>query len=170
MKTFKDIRREFINNKNYMKINEEYHHGITRFEHSERVAYHVYKYAVKHNLDYVSATRGAFLHDFFLKDEVSMYKGLKVGSMHPGVASTNARINFKINELEDNMIKAHMFPLGYELPHSKEAWLLTVVDKLVATYEFITFKFTIRKAYRKISYTLGLLSVFILNIIMMDKS
>ena len=61
---------------------------------------------------------------------------------HPNIAYINALNEFKLNEKEENAIKSHMFPLGKELPKYKESWVLTGVDKGVATYEMTKFKLT----------------------------
>lgn len=37
-----------------------------------------------------------------------------------------------LSDKERNIIEAHMFPLSFILPKSREAWVLTLADKLVA--------------------------------------
>ena len=68
-KKFDTIAKEFLENDKFMRIQNENHHGITRYEHSMRVARNVYKLSKKLNLDYISATRAAIVHDFFVNEE-----------------------------------------------------------------------------------------------------
>ena len=63
---FQDISENIINDINYINLNKEDHHGINRYDHSLRVARKTYKICKKFKLNYVSATRAALLHDFFL--------------------------------------------------------------------------------------------------------
>ena len=54
-------------NREFKKLAYFSHHIYTsRYQHSINVAYYTYKMAKALKLDYVSATRGAMLHDFFL--------------------------------------------------------------------------------------------------------
>ena len=152
IRSFDDIASEMLSNKKFLKLNEESHHGITRMQHSMRVARNVYKCAVKLNLDYVSATRAAIVHDFFTNEEFGNNLGLIQGVIHPDMALENARGEFEINEKEANMIESHMFPLSTVLPKSKEAWLLTGVDKAVAIYEYASNKFSLKRISQTIKY------------------
>ena len=54
----------------FKKLKTEVHHGSNRYDHSVRVALKVYKLAKRFHLNYVSATRAALLHDFFLRSEL----------------------------------------------------------------------------------------------------
>ena len=54
---------------------------------------------------------------------------------HPKIAKQNAITYFGVNEKEQNIIESHMFPISNVAPKSKEAWLVTLSDKLVATFE-----------------------------------
>jgi len=59
---------------------------------------------------------------------------IKHAIAHPIIAFENASQYFDLNEKEENIIKAHMFPFG--LPRSKEAWIVSFVDKYIATFEY----------------------------------
>ena len=139
---FDDIAKKIINNKKFKELNNEPHHGISRYKHVMRVSVFTYKITKFLKLDYISATRGALLHDYFTKSDVSNYKELKKGFVHPRIAYNNASCEFNLNEIEKNAIISHMFPLGKDIPKYKESWILTIVDKLVAIYEMTKYKLT----------------------------
>lgn len=151
MLTFDEISKDILANRKFQKISHESHHGITRMEHTLRVARNVYKVATKINCDYVSATRGALLHDFFTNEEFGINLGLVQGVVHPHIALENARGEFGVNEIEADMIVSHMFPLNTNIPKYKESWLLTAVDKVVAIYEYGCYKFNYHKALNKVN-------------------
>ena len=65
-----------------------------------------------------------------------------------------------------------MFPLSVVLPKSREAWVLTIVDKLVAIYEYGLYKFNPvnLKGYLKyVSYTASFLFILLINFITMGE-
>ena len=92
------------------------------------------------NLDYVSATRGALLHDYFTDDDYRNTKGFKKYSMHPVIALNNAIREFDLNPIEENVIVSHMYPMGKIKPNCRESWLVSSVDKSVAIYECARYK------------------------------
>ena len=141
MKSFDLIADEIINKDKYISLKNEDHHGLTRYEHSIRVAKNTYRISKALKLDYVSATRGALLHDYFNDDDYRNTKGLKKGSMHPVIALNNARREYKLNSKEENIIVSHMYPFGKVKPNCKESWVVTTVDKSVAIYECTRYKF-----------------------------
>lgn len=157
--SYEEITKDIMANRKFQRIAHESHHGITRMEHSQRVARNVYKLAVKLGLDYESATRAALIHDFFTNDEFLCIKGLGCGVIHPDIALANANQEFELNEIEKNAIAAHMFPLNTTLPRYKESWLLTLVDKGVAIYEYSANKFSYRKVTSKVGYACSLLAI-----------
>lgn len=165
---FEDISKEILENKKFQMIKYERHHGITRMEHTMRVAKYVYKISKALGLDYVSATRGAILHDFFVNKEFGTHHGLIQGVVHPDIALANAKGEFALNEIEENAIEAHMFPLSKVVPRYRESWVLTVVDKVVAIYECYSFKFHYTKITSKISYVVSLSGIFIFNLLTME--
>ena len=164
-KSFESIAEEMLSNQKFLRLSHESHHGITRLDHSLNVAKKVYKYAIKFNLDYISATRGALVHDFFTNAEFLSNHGLIQGVVHPDIALANAKGEFEINDKEANMIESHMFPLSVVTPKSKEAWLLTGVDKLQAIYEYASYRFNYKKATSKLEYALGCMFLFIFYMI-----
>ncbi len=89
------------------------------------------------NVDTDSLIRGALLHDYFLYDWHDNPDGRHNlhGFTHPYKALKNAIEDFDLNEKECDIIVHHMFPLVPVPPHSKEAWVVCLADKICATRE-----------------------------------
>ena len=167
--SFDYISKDILKNRKFQKISYESHHGISRMEHSMRVAKYVYKISKKLNLDYVSATRAAILHDFFTNEEFGENHGLIQGVVHPHIALQNAKGEFELNKIEENAIETHMFPLNMKLPKYKESWVLTGTDKIVAVYEYLSYKFNYTKLTSKIYGKLNLGVILAFYIITMGR-
>ncbi len=137
---FMEIARPIIEHDEYQQMRYLKHHDKSVYEHSLMVAYHAYKMAYKNDLDWVSTIRGALLHDFFLYKFKKCFSlriisdSIQHAIVHPIIAFDNAKQFFDLNEKEENIIKGHMFPFG--LPKSKEAWIVSYVDKYLATFEY----------------------------------
>lgn len=79
-----------------------------------------------------------------------------IGYRHPMVASKNAKEICKANEDVIKIIETHMWPLTItKFPKTKEAMLVCLVDKLLATRETMNF--------RKVTYSFFSLKDFIAN-------
>lgn len=154
--SFNEIANNVIYTDKYQSLKNEPHHGITRYDHVMRVAKNTYKISKLLKMDYVSATRGALLHDYFNNDEYKTTRPIKKGGMHPVIALNNARKEFDLNEKEENIIVSHMFPMGKIKPNCKESWLVSAVDKTVATFECSCYKWR---------STVTLWMLFMINII-----
>lgn len=116
----------------------EHHKNVSCFEHSFKVAYISYKIAKKFKLDYVSAARGGFLHDFYLYDwhEKGSHKGLH-GFKHSKIALKNAQSISELNKTEIDIITKHMWPLNPRFPKYRESWIVTFVDKTITLKEIL---------------------------------
>ncbi len=158
--SFEEIAESIIHTKKFNDLKKESHHGLTRYDHVMRVARYTYKIAKFLELDYVAATRAALLHDYFTNKEFNGVTGLKKGVVHPNIAYENAKKEFEISEVEKNAIVSHMFPLGDTIPKYKESWVLTFVDKSVATYEVSKYK---------LSNTLTIYMLFIINMLLFGQ-
>ncbi len=135
---FNSIVNDILKNDQFIDLKYEFHHGMNRLQHSLNVARMTYYICKKtKNKKYVAITRAALLHDFFKMDELG--PGNMIWS-HPVVACQNATEYFNINETQKNIILAHMFPLSKTLPKSKGCVLVSLVDKIVATYECSRYK------------------------------
>ncbi len=110
------------------------HHGITRYDHSMRVAYLSYKVCKALHLDYKEVTIAALLHDFFL-DEVEHENNANKLRLHPGYAVKNASKYFDLTEKQVDIISTHMFPVTFTPPKYIESWIVDFVDDIAALYE-----------------------------------
>lgn len=135
---FQNIIRELINNETVLEMKKyRQHYETDCFEHCYRASYYCYKICKKLRMDYISAAKGAMLHDLFLYDwrEKSERKGLHAFT-HGKCALDNANKLFELNEKEQNMILRHMWPVTIVPPKYLEGFILTIVDKHCALEEF----------------------------------
>jgi uncharacterized protein len=87
--------------------------------------------------------RGALLHDYFQYDWHKRKAGMREigefykmhGFTHPEVAARNARRDFQIGNLENEIIRKHMWPLTIMPPMCREAWIVTIADKYCSLLE-----------------------------------
>lgn len=158
--SFDKIVNNIVNTDKFNELKSESHHGLTRYIHTMRVSKYTYKITKALNMDYVSATKAALLHDYFTIKDFNGIEGIKRGIEHPNIAYNNAIKDFELNKKEKNAITSHMFPLGHEFPKYKESWVLTVVDKCVATYELTKYKF---------SNAISIYMLFIFNMILFGQ-
>lgn len=155
---YKKIVNHILQNEEFNKIKNIEHHGITRFDHSLKVSYYSYKVAKFLKLDYVEVARGGLLHDFFLSSENRTLKDKFFSTfVHPKKAVKKAKDNFNITEKELDMIKSHMFPINFSVPKYAESWVVNIVDKCVAIYEFG------KKFSKQLSYSANFMMIFLIN-------
>jgi len=111
------------------------HHGkISRLHHVLAVAEMTFSKAKTRNLDVISATRAALLHDLYFYHRKPEKKGhIK---MHPVIALQNAIMYFTLNEIEKDAIINHMWPLTRTRPRFKESRLVSSADKASAIIDF----------------------------------
>ena len=110
------------------------HHGITRYDHSMRVAYLSYTVSKSLRLDYKEVTEAALLHDFFL-DEVNHESRIGRLRHHPECAVKNASKYFDLSDRQKDIIRTHMFPVTFTPPKYIESWIVDLVDDIAAVYE-----------------------------------
>lgn len=149
------ITKDILNNKEFNKIELEKHHGTNRLIHSKRVSYNAYKICKILGLDYIAAARAGLLHDFFIRED----RKIKSMFTHPVIALENTKNNFYLNDKEKDIILSHMFPIGPSIPKYIESWIVSITDKIVATYEFIE-SFYIKNAYTPSKYVLLIMQIF----------
>lgn len=138
---FQNIIGELIFNETVQEMkNFTHHYSTTRFDHCYSTAYYCYLICKKLHLDYVSATRAAMLHDFFLYDwRVKESRQGLHACTHGKVACENACALFDLNDKEKDIILKHMWPVTIKLPKYFESLILTFVDKYCATLEFFDY-------------------------------
>ncbi len=157
---FDTLIRDIVNNPNFRELDNEMHHGISRFGHSYRVAEGVYKLTKKLHFNYKEATRAALLHDFYFNYQLEENGEVKNLVEHPSMALLNASKYYELSDMQKNMIVSHMFPLSKELPKYKESICITIVDKVVAVYE--------QQRY-KVGMKLGVYLLFAFNMLTLHK-
>lgn len=139
--SFKKVAKEILCHKHVLQMRCYIQHGsVTCLEHSFVVAYYSYSFMKKMRLhcDDRSLIRGALLHDYFLYDWHDNEKWHRLhGFKHPRFALHNALRDFQINDLEAEIIKKHMWPLTILPPTKKEAWIVTMVDKISSLIEIV---------------------------------
>jgi HD superfamily phosphodiesterase len=126
----------------FIKLKDYFHHNSSIYEHVQEVAYLSYRICKFLKLDHRSATRGAILHDFFLydwrdHDEPDLHRKKFHGVEHPLIALANAKKHFSVNEIEEDIIKKHMWPLTIVPPKYKESFIVSFIDKYISSKEFI---------------------------------
>ena len=135
---FNEIISDIANNEIVLKMrNFRQHYNTSCYEHCKYVAYYTYLICKKFNLDYISATRGAMLHDLFLYDwrkKVDGRKGLHAFT-HPKTALENSLKLFDLNNKEKDIILKHMWPVTIIPPKYLEGFVITFVDKHCALSE-----------------------------------
>lgn len=158
---FESIIKDIETNNHFRELDNELHHGISRYGHSYRVAKGVYILTKSLGFSkYVDATRAALLHDFYFDYQLEEKNTGKKFVEHPSLAVLNANEYYELSDMQKNMIESHMFPTCKVLPKYKESICLTLVDKLVALYEMPRYK---------VSMKLGIYLLFIFNMITLQK-
>ena len=138
-----NIYSEFYNVNKYRELKSVVHHGNNRLDHINRVSKMSFYLSKKCGLDYISCTRGALLHDFFTIDDLSRSseKYKEFLKEHPRISLENSKKYFKLNEVEEDIILTHMYPIVKgSKPKYRESQVVCVCDKLVSIYEFFRFK------------------------------
>lgn len=137
-KEYKKIVKDILRNKEFKKLYNIEHHGISRYEHLVKISYYSYIIAKKLKLDYKSVCRGGILHDFYLDgDERNAKRKFFDTFIHPKKSLITSNINFNLNNIEKNIIISHMFPIYPALPKYKESILVNIVDKVLGLKEMI---------------------------------
>lgn len=132
---FDHLIEEYIRHPRVQEMKKYKHHGIQRYDHCFRVALHTYRITKFFNLNYQSATKAALLHDFWTDELESESSSIKRYRSHPAIAIQNAKTFFSLNELEEDIIGSHMFPITFKPPRYLESWIVDIVDDVASVYE-----------------------------------
>ena len=101
---FNEIMSDILNNPNVLALqNHHQHYTTSRYTHCLEVSFYTYLICKKFNLDYISAARGAMLHDFYFYNwHNKNVEGQKKfhAFRHPRISLANAMELFKLNDLE----------------------------------------------------------------------
>ena len=152
---FNDIISDILKNEEIIGLRYEYHHGISRLDHSLNVARLTFNMCKLFKIEKIEeVTRAALLHDFYKTGEDSSFRG------HSTTAVNNAKRVFNVNDMQADIIYNHMFPATLRLPKYKETWIVTTADKLVAINECTRYKLPIQ---------IGTVFLFIFNFMMIQR-
>lgn len=138
-KEFYSYISEIINTEEYQKLKNYKHHNKSIYDHNLMVAYLSFKIGKFLNLKMGELVRGALFHDFFYYNW--RYEKPSSGKLHafehPKESYINAKKYFKeISKIEEDIITKHMWPLTLIPPKYLESFVVSIVDKIVATREF----------------------------------
>ena len=147
--TAEDIRiirnelRDYLHHPEVLRMKEYVAHGTKSvYAHCVSVVAESYKLNKKFDLkaDLHTLLVGALLHDLYLYDWHDKPYSLDIFSMHgythPEAARKNAEEIFNADERIQQVIRCHMWPLTLRaVPKSREAAIVCVADKIVATRE-----------------------------------
>lgn len=141
-KEYYETVQDILQHEEFQKLKDFFHHNSSIYAHVHDVAYLSYRICKYFKLDFRSAARGALLHDFFLYDwrnhDVPDLPREKFhGFAHPSIAVANAKKHFSLNDVEEDIIKKHMWPLTIVPPKYKESFIVSFADKYLSSKEFI---------------------------------
>lgn len=133
------ILKELLESGHLSQESEYISHGTTSLlTHSIDVAEEALRIVDRMHLhvDEEALIRGALLHDYYLYDwHDSKHAPSWHGFRHPRIALCNARRDFDLNAVEEDIIRRHMFPLTPIPPMHLEAWVVCMADKYCAAGE-----------------------------------
>lgn len=152
---FYNIIEPFVSHQEFVKRKDFSHHiNESVYEHTLRVSFDCFKIGKKLKLDYKSLTIAALLHDFYEKPWQYDKEKKPILQMHAFTHAHNAVLNAKkhfgskITPKIANIMETHMFPVNKKIPRSKEAWILTLVDK-ADSMDFIMHPIMLFHIFRK---------------------
>jgi len=144
---YKNVQ-DIISHEKFTMMDEFIQHGnITCLEHCLYVSYVSFRVSKFFRFNKRETARAGLLHDFFLYDwhGEKPYDGLH-GFYHAGIALENARKYFHLNDIEEDIIGKHMWPLNLSLPKYKESVVVILSDRYCTLMEV----FKIAKLYKKL--------------------
>ena len=148
------IVEKYDHHPDVQRMREYIQHGsVTTYQHCKNVALVSFWLNRRLHLhaDETSLAVGALLHDFYLYDwhhcsNITHWHGFK----HPRIARYNAETVFRLTDKEKDIIQSHMWPLTpADIPHSREAALVCMADKMSSSYETVLERRAQRKKNRR---------------------
>lgn len=131
---------DILESEEFARTKSFIHHGSTScYQHQISVAYYTYRMCKFFKLRAVEAARGALLHDFFLYNWHDLEKSeqRKHPYSHPNVALKNAKMYFELTDMQEDIIKKHMWPLTLVPPKYRETFIVTIADKMCCVMEVL---------------------------------
>lgn len=140
-KKYMECVYDILSSKVFQSMREYIQHGnTTTLKHCLDVSYVSYRICRRYGLDYRSAARGGLLHDLFLYDWHGYAKRTGNhfhGFTHPRVALHNANHYFELNNVEQDIIVKHMWPLTVIPPKTMEGYVVMYADKYCGLFETV---------------------------------
>lgn len=133
----------YLTDKKVQQMKQYMQHGsVSTYEHCVQVAVLCFlcNRMWKLGADVETLVIAALLHDLYLYDWHDRDGGLHRlhGYRHPKRAARNAARYLGVNVEVQDIIRTHMWPLTItQIPRSREAWLVCMVDKYVSLLESI---------------------------------
>lgn len=126
------------------------HHGyVDCLSHSIQVSYMAYRIGKKFKLDYEALARAGMLHDFYLYDwHIKGDRQGLHGFTHAETALANANHHFNLSDMEQDIIKRHMWPLNIGMPKYKESLVMMLTDRYCTVMESLRIAPLQLKLYR----------------------
>ncbi|WP_063510328.1 hypothetical protein, partial [Pediococcus damnosus] len=110
----------------------------TRLQHSISVSYQSYLIAKKRHLNFRAVARAGLLHDLFYYDWRTTKFDLGTHAyIHPRIALRNAEKLTPLSPMEKDIILKHMWGATVAFPKYKESMIVSIVDDLAATQEYL---------------------------------
>jgi len=138
------LKREFVSiaapliaHPSVNKLRHCNHHlGKTRLDHVLDVSWMSFRASKHFNLNCKATVRGALLHDLYHYDwlrEGPRWHGMR----HPAIALRNASQITTLTDMEQDIIKKHMWPLTLIPPRYAESWLVCFADIYCSWRDYI---------------------------------
>lgn len=139
-KEYYEIVKDILEHPEFQRRKKYGHHGtISVYDHSLSVSLMAYKMAKYFkSIDEKKVAIAGLLHDFYDKPWQTNQEKAKFlkkhGFVHAEQALNNAikYFDYLLEEKSKNAILRHMFPLNKIPPKYKEAWIITLADKIVS--------------------------------------
>ena len=113
-----------------------HHHSTTRFQHCLNVSYYSFLLCRKLGFDARQAARAGMLHDLYHSSPKCTKEHLR---NHPRIALENARNNFDLSDVEEDVILKHMWPIRKGRPSYPESYVVMFTDKYIAFIEYCAY-------------------------------
>lgn len=111
-----------------------HHRRTNRYDHALLVAYLSFTLARRWKWDSRAVARAGLLHDLFWQECDGSWH---LCVHHPEMAVENAAQLTTLSPKERNIILSHMWPAGRHLPRCREAWLVDLMDNVVAILDYL---------------------------------
>ncbi|MFZ2951097.1 MAG: phosphohydrolase [Desulfuromonadaceae bacterium] len=113
-----------------------HHRRKTRLDHVKEVASLSFLLGRRLSLDGDAIIRGALLHDLFFYDWLREGPRLH-GFRHHTIALNNARRITRLSQIEEDIIKKHMWPLTLVPPRYPESLIVSIVDTYCTIRDYL---------------------------------